>query len=182
MSFDTASRSTTDPGNPHHDGLKLADTVGERRGSRLQDDRRLDLVDVTVSHCVDRVPSRALLDALSLHRLTAPRGDDHVRVAPDDIVRRDDALLCRDRRCRAPETPGRRLRPRPVPPPSEFPRSAAGPIPRRTRAAGGEVAWLTRGPQRDSRSSDAARASAPAAQPTRPPSMRIISRMPAIVR
>jgi hypothetical protein len=73
--------------------VQLADAFGERCRARLQDVRRLDLVDVTVANRGHVGPSLALCDPLPADRLAAPRRDDHIRLTANNVLRTDDALL-----------------------------------------------------------------------------------------
>src|SRR5437763_1879605 len=73
--------------------LQLADAFGEGGGAGLQDVRRLDLVDSIGADRRDGVPPFALEDCPLLHRLTAPRGHDALRIALDDLRRIDHAVL-----------------------------------------------------------------------------------------
>src|SRR5438552_18021227 len=75
------------------DTLDRAHPVGERRGSRLQDERRLDLADVTPAHRGDRVPPRARGGAVGLELLAAPAAEPDVVRTPGDRPRSGAAAI-----------------------------------------------------------------------------------------
>src|SRR5262245_42835925 len=97
----TAHRSSTivhrssdvDQRSGGDDVEELVHAFRQRRWTRLEDVRGLDLVDAIVAHRVDRVPAGPLDDRALLHRLAAPGCDDDVGVALDDEPRIDDAIL-----------------------------------------------------------------------------------------
>src|SRR5688572_14866342 len=76
------------------DALDRLHSIGERRGSRLQDDRGLDLVQLAGAHGGYVLPSGARGHVGRLEFLAAPGAEDHVRRAPRHLARiRDDAVL-----------------------------------------------------------------------------------------
>src|SRR3954471_11860651 len=66
--------------------MDLPDPVGERCRPRLQDFRRLDLMQFTIAHGGYRIPTLPRGDALGPELLAAPRADDHVGISPDDLA------------------------------------------------------------------------------------------------
>ena len=74
--------------------VQLARAIGQRRGSGLQDDRRLDLVEMPVAHGGHVAPARARRHGLGPEFLAAPRTEDHLGRAARHFERiGDDAIL-----------------------------------------------------------------------------------------
>src|SRR5882724_3308080 len=92
-------RVKTDPGGPKlASGVKglnylvdASDAVHEGR-PRRKDIGSVDLVDLAGLHRRDLSPARPAPDLFGIDRLTAPRGENDLRIALDDGFRRDDAV------------------------------------------------------------------------------------------
>ena len=67
--------------------MQLANAVGQRRRPRLQDDRRLHLVQLTVPHRGHILPARPRRNRARAEFLAAPRAEDDVRRAPHGLER-----------------------------------------------------------------------------------------------
>src|ERR1700730_10323393 len=67
--------------------------VGQRSGSLLQDQRRLDLDDTVGPHRRDFAPNSSLPDFFRHNLLAAPRGQDGIRCGRDNRFRRDYTVL-----------------------------------------------------------------------------------------
>ena len=166
----------------HNQRVNLAHALCQRGRPRLKDVGRLDLVDLAVLHRRDLLPSLAPGNALRADFLAAPRRQDHVRRLPRARHRASRCGPWPARRRATAGTPACRRRPRPTPRPSECPRSAGRPTPRRTREGGERNGPPTRGWPR-ARSPARRRAPRPgAASPTMPPRIRIICRISATLR
>ena len=94
-----ALRSPMTPENSRcHGPQRLHDRIqpiGQRRRSRLQDDRRLDLDDAVVAHRRDIAPARTLPDAIRHDLLAAPGREDHVGRGFAHHIGRNDPVLGR---------------------------------------------------------------------------------------
>src|SRR6266702_781274 len=75
------------------DAGELRRTLGQRGGSRLQDDRALHLVELVVAHRAHVRPARPAGDAGPHRLLPAPARDDQLRVTARHLRRREDAAL-----------------------------------------------------------------------------------------
>src|SRR5579863_4388286 len=73
--------------------VNLPHPIGQCRRSRLQDDGRIDLVDMPVAHGFDRGPPRPRDNRIPVDLFSAPRSQDHVRISRDNLVRAYDAVL-----------------------------------------------------------------------------------------
>ena len=104
-----------------HNVLKRMQSIRQGGRPRLQDNRRLDFVERAVSDGRYLCEPRSGCHLLGPKFLAAPRADDDVRPAGNDLLRRNDPLLCQlasllDRRkCRCLP------RPRSVPTPTAMP-------------------------------------------------------------
>src|SRR6266581_1096679 len=76
-----------------HDGDERVEPVGQRRRSRLQDQRRLDLAQEAGPHRRDRAKTRAASDFGRNEFLAAPRPDDDVGRRRNDFFGRGDTVL-----------------------------------------------------------------------------------------
>jgi len=81
--------------SPLDDGLKRFQSVGQRGRARLQNDRRLDFVQCAVPHSWYPFETGSAGELLGAEFLAAPRADDDVGPAGDDLLCRNDPLLCR---------------------------------------------------------------------------------------
>src|SRR4030095_6480017 len=75
------------------DVVERTDAVGQRCWAGLEDQGRLDLVDMAGSNGGQQIPAGARGDLLSPDFLPAPRRDDDVRMPAHDFLRLDDAIL-----------------------------------------------------------------------------------------
>src|SRR6266480_1169508 len=76
------------------DGMQGIQPIGERRRPRLQDDGRLDLVELSISHRGNVCPARSRRHAFRSKLLAAPRADDDIRSAAQNLLWiGDDAAL-----------------------------------------------------------------------------------------
>src|SRR5262245_4624914 len=73
--------------------VQLPYAFGQRRGTGLQDVRRLDLVDLTSADRGHILPAGTLGDSLAAHRLPAPRCDDDLWIASNHLSGVDDAIF-----------------------------------------------------------------------------------------
>src|SRR5262249_55952945 len=78
--------------NPRDDFVELANTVRKRCRAGLEDEGRLDFVDMPGSDGGEHVPAGARCDLLLLHGLPAPRRDDDVRLPAHDFVGLNDPV------------------------------------------------------------------------------------------
>src|SRR5215217_6012370 len=72
--------------------MQVRDTVGEGCRARLQDVGRLHLEDAVVAYRRYRAPSGAAADRVHPHLLAAPRGKDHLGIAPRRFGRIDEPV------------------------------------------------------------------------------------------
>src|SRR6185503_15097553 len=72
--------------------MELSDTLRQTRRARLQDVGRLHLEDSIVPDRADAAPPGPAADPVTIDPFSAPRGEDHLRIASRDFRRFDDSV------------------------------------------------------------------------------------------
>jgi hypothetical protein len=78
-----------------YNALNRSEAVGQRCGTRLQDQRRLDLVETSVLNRGDTCETRSCGDPLRPEFLAAPGADDHIWPAGNRLIGKDNGFLGR---------------------------------------------------------------------------------------
>src|SRR5689334_18935243 len=92
---DYCKRRSARAGCRFDEALQRGEAVGQRGGAGLEDERRLDLVERAVAHRRNVLEAGTRRQLLGTEFLAAPRADDEVGLALDDLGGADDAVARR---------------------------------------------------------------------------------------